>query len=289
MLCHRADYTVLQRKAHKQQSTGMLATMSRYDYGTLSLTLAVHDTVSNIGSSGQPLTPLLSLSIPSTSLSLFEPEPPRDTPFQLSIITQPTVLLIVRRSQSMQRARTNTALPAAEISLFNAPDLNPGALLTLASHCRSVSITSIHLSTHANANTHAYTFSQSISQPVSQAQQQPLQLVQSYNPHTRVIQLVGTEQRLKRSDEDYIKRSENASILFRHECCLKKNKAEAARHTLESDSPSAYSSLYGCPSDIRTQRAVVCAKWKWQTLLILRWVMQSDRKDRVNCRRGHNR
>ncbi|EJD00223.1 uncharacterized protein FOMMEDRAFT_57680, partial [Fomitiporia mediterranea MF3/22] len=40
---------------------------------------------------------------------------------------------------------------------------------------------------------------------------------------------VGTEQRLKRSDEDYIKQSENASILFRHECCLKKNKAEAAR------------------------------------------------------------
>ncbi|EJD01442.1 uncharacterized protein FOMMEDRAFT_21811, partial [Fomitiporia mediterranea MF3/22] len=255
------DYTVLQRKAHKQQSTGMLATMSRYNHshGTLSLTLAVHDTVSNIGSSGRPLTPLLSLSIPSTSLSLFEPEPPRDTPLQLSIITQPTVLLIVRRSQSMQRVCTNTALPVAQISSFNAPDLNPGAPLTLASHCCSVSISSIHLSTHANANTHTYTFSQSISQPVSQAQQQPLQLVQSYNPHTCVIQLVGTEQRLKRT-----------------------------RHTLESDSPSAYSLLYGCPSDIRTQRAVACAKWKWRTLLILRWVMQSDRKDRVNCRRGHN-
>ncbi|EJD08375.1 uncharacterized protein FOMMEDRAFT_16767, partial [Fomitiporia mediterranea MF3/22] len=223
------DYTVLQHKVHKQQSIGMLATMSRYNYshGTLSLTLTVHDTVSNIGSSSQPLTPLLSLSIPSTSLSLFEPEPLRDTPLC---------------SQSIQCVCTNTALPVAQISLFNTLDLNPSTLLTLALYCYS----------------------------------QPLQLVQSYNPHTCIIQLVGTEQQLKHSDEDYIKRSENASILFYHKCCLKKNKAEAAHYTLESDSPSAYSSLYGCPSDICTQCVVVCVKWKWWTLLILRWVIQSD-------------
>ncbi|EJD01765.1 uncharacterized protein FOMMEDRAFT_158927 [Fomitiporia mediterranea MF3/22] len=67
---------------------------------------AVHDSISN-GSSGPPLTlPEPSPSTPFTSLSPFEP--------------------------SMQRARTDTALPAAQISSSNAPDLNLGAPLTFA-------------------------------------------------------------------------------------------------------------------------------------------------------------
>ena len=38
----------------------------------------------------------------------------------------------------------------------------------------------------------------------------------------------GNERQPKRGDEDCIKRPENAFILFRHECCLRKNEAEAA-------------------------------------------------------------
>ena len=42
------------------------------------------------------------------------------------------------------------------------------------------------------------------------------------------IRLAGTERRPRYSGEDYIKRPENAFILFRRECCLKKNEAGAA-------------------------------------------------------------
>ncbi|EJC97412.1 uncharacterized protein FOMMEDRAFT_24467, partial [Fomitiporia mediterranea MF3/22] len=42
-------------------------------------------------------------------------------------------------------------------------------------------------------------------------------------------------------------------------------------------------------SDIRTRGAVACAKWRWQTLVILRWVMRGACKDGFNCRRSHNR
>ncbi|EJD02594.1 uncharacterized protein FOMMEDRAFT_155911 [Fomitiporia mediterranea MF3/22] len=68
-----------------------------------------------------------------------------------------------------QCANTDTALPVAQISTFNAPDLNPGAPLTLAAHGRSASISSIQLLTNAR------TLCQTIPQPVSQALPQPAQ------------------------------------------------------------------------------------------------------------------
>ncbi|KAL5476628.1 RFG1_2 [Sanghuangporus weigelae] len=50
------------------------------------------------------------------------------------------------------------------------------------------------------------------------------------------LQLAGTERRPKCIDEDYIKRAENAFILFRRECCLRKNENEAeAAGTQEGD------------------------------------------------------
>ena len=66
---------------------------------------------------------------PSTSPSAFEPERPRDTLYEPRLLLS-SLPLIARRSQSMQRTRTNTPLPTAQISSFNAPDLNPGAPLT---------------------------------------------------------------------------------------------------------------------------------------------------------------
>ncbi|EJD04604.1 uncharacterized protein FOMMEDRAFT_155753 [Fomitiporia mediterranea MF3/22] len=67
---------------------------------------------------------------PSTLPSLFEPVSPRDTLLQFT--SQFTALLTTFRSQSMQRARTDTASPAAQINSFNSPDVNPqpGALLS---------------------------------------------------------------------------------------------------------------------------------------------------------------
>ncbi|EJD08000.1 uncharacterized protein FOMMEDRAFT_150635 [Fomitiporia mediterranea MF3/22] len=115
-----------------------LATMSMYVYShcaTPSLTRptlyafaflrAGHDTTLN-RSSGPLLTPIqdeLNPSTSSTSPSPFEPERPRDTPFQ-----------------SMQHALTDTASLATQISSFNTLDLNPGAPLTLAARRRGVSI-----------------------------------------------------------------------------------------------------------------------------------------------------
>ncbi|EJC99138.1 uncharacterized protein FOMMEDRAFT_160704 [Fomitiporia mediterranea MF3/22] len=94
----------------------------------------------NHRNSGPPLTPLEpSPSTPSTSPSPFEPERPRDIPLQSSTATtQFTTPPFLRRSQSMQRARTDTALPAAQISSFNTADLNPGVPLFLATHRRVV-------------------------------------------------------------------------------------------------------------------------------------------------------
>ncbi|EJC97314.1 uncharacterized protein FOMMEDRAFT_163985 [Fomitiporia mediterranea MF3/22] len=65
---------------------------------------------------------------------------PRDTPLQSSAATTRfTAPPFLRRSQSMQRARTDTASPAAQISSFNTADLNPGAPLFLATQSRATS------------------------------------------------------------------------------------------------------------------------------------------------------
>ncbi|EJC97274.1 uncharacterized protein FOMMEDRAFT_164182 [Fomitiporia mediterranea MF3/22] len=96
---------------------------------------AGHDTTLN-RSGGPLLTPIqdeLNPSTSSTSPSPFNPECPRDTPFQ-----------------SMQHALTDTALLAAQISSFNAPDLNPGAPLTLATRCRGAFISLLQAPALAN-------------------------------------------------------------------------------------------------------------------------------------------
>ncbi|EJC97304.1 uncharacterized protein FOMMEDRAFT_164039 [Fomitiporia mediterranea MF3/22] len=160
---------------------------------------------------------------------------------------------------------TNTASPAAQIILLNAPDHDPGAPLTLATRHRNTSISSLQLATHINANTHTHTFSQTVSQLLSQVQPQPTQHAQPYNRQAHAIQLAGTERRPKRGDEDYIKRPENTSFLFRCGCCWEKNEARgsssyttsivsvsSSASTADSDdyskfdSLSADSSLYGC-------------------------------------------
>ncbi|EJD00242.1 uncharacterized protein FOMMEDRAFT_159926 [Fomitiporia mediterranea MF3/22] len=125
-----------------------LATMSMYNhsYGTtLSLTVPIpraftslcagHDTALN-RSSGPPLTP-----------------------------SEPNIYSCNPRLRS----------PLLRLHSFNAPDLNPGAPLTLAARRRGAFIFLIQLPTHANTNAHAHahTLTQSISQPVSQAQLQP--------------------------------------------------------------------------------------------------------------------
>ncbi|EJD06961.1 uncharacterized protein FOMMEDRAFT_17408 [Fomitiporia mediterranea MF3/22] len=85
------------------------------------------------------------------------------------------------------------------------------------------------------------------------------------NSHTHAIQLAGTERRPKRGDEDYIKRPENTSFLFRCGCCWEKNEARgsssyttstvsvsSSASTADSDDYSEFdslstdSSLYGC-------------------------------------------
>lgn len=126
----------------------------------------------------------------------------------------------------MQRVRTATASPAAPLSSFNASDLAPGAPLTLAARRRGSLISSLALPSHPALQTHTLSLTQSVSQPpaINEAQPHP----QPHNPHAHAIQPAGTERRPKRGDEYYIKRLENAFILFRRECCLKKNEAEAA-------------------------------------------------------------
>ncbi|KAL5522919.1 hypothetical protein ACEPAF_1186 [Sanghuangporus sanghuang] len=187
----------------------------------------VHDSLSN-GNHGPPLTPPEpSPSTPSTSPSPFEPERPQNAS-QPQLQQQPglpqfTAPHIARRSQSVQRVRADTASPAAQISSFNAPDAHPGAPLTLAARRRGSSISSLALPAHS----HTLNFSQPPApQPAPQAQQVPPPLPP--NPHAHTLQLAGTERRPKRGDEDYIKRPENAFILFRRECCLRKNEAEVA-------------------------------------------------------------
>ncbi|EJC97405.1 uncharacterized protein FOMMEDRAFT_163548 [Fomitiporia mediterranea MF3/22] len=76
------------------------------------------------GSIDPPLTPPApSLSATSTLPSLFTSGRPRDTPSRS--MTQHTVPSIACCSKSMQHARTDTDLPVAQISLLDAPDLNP--------------------------------------------------------------------------------------------------------------------------------------------------------------------
>ncbi|KAI5118146.1 hypothetical protein M0805_008152 [Coniferiporia weirii] len=149
---------------------------------------SVHDALR-----AMPLTPPEpSPSTPSTSPSPFELERDDDGSSQASPAA-PDVA--ARRSFSQQRIRTQTASPAAQISSFNAPDAAPGVPITLAHRRRGSSISSLALPP---------------------------------NPHMYAIQLNGPERRPKRGDEDYIKRPENAFILFRRDCCLRKNEAEAA-------------------------------------------------------------
>ncbi|EJD00061.1 uncharacterized protein FOMMEDRAFT_159668 [Fomitiporia mediterranea MF3/22] len=131
----------------------MLATMSLYGYSrraTLSLTwytlsfstrsvlettldrptprafafLCARHGIALNGSIDPPLTPPApSLSATSTLPSLFTSGRPRDTP--LRSMTQHTVPSIACCSKSMQHARTDTDSPVAQISLLDAPDLNP--------------------------------------------------------------------------------------------------------------------------------------------------------------------
>ncbi|EJC97475.1 uncharacterized protein FOMMEDRAFT_163147 [Fomitiporia mediterranea MF3/22] len=128
-----------------------LTTMSMYDYSQgaipsptpCTLSFPTYHSMLDITLDGPtprafkfPSAP--SPSTPSTSPSPFEPERPRDTPLQSSAATTRfTAPPFLRRSQSMQRARTDTASPAAQISSFNAADLNPGAPLFLVTQsCR---------------------------------------------------------------------------------------------------------------------------------------------------------
>ena len=179
---------------------------------------SVHDSFSN-ANRGPPLTPPEpSPSTPSTSPSPFEPERVQNASQpQLQQVGQPqfTAPHIARRSQSMQRERADTASPAAQISSFNAPEANPGAPLTLAARRRGSSISSLAI---PNSHSHTLNFGQSAAQPASQTSQVPPQPLPP-NPHAHTLQLTGTERRPKRGDEDYVKRAENAFILFRRECC----------------------------------------------------------------------
>lgn len=53
------------------------------------------------------------------------------------------------------------------------------------------------------------------------------------------ITLGAPERRPKRGDEDYIKRPENAFILFRRDCCLRKNQVEAEAAAAAADGNAA--------------------------------------------------
>ncbi|EJD03351.1 uncharacterized protein FOMMEDRAFT_156750 [Fomitiporia mediterranea MF3/22] len=101
----------------------------------------VHDTISNHRSSGPPLTPPEpSPSTPSTSPSPFEPERPRDTPLQSSTTTtQFTAPPIARRSQSMQRARTQFRLQPKSAALTL-------RISTLVHHSSLLHTFAVHLS-----------------------------------------------------------------------------------------------------------------------------------------------
>ncbi|EJD00222.1 uncharacterized protein FOMMEDRAFT_159893 [Fomitiporia mediterranea MF3/22] len=178
----------------------------------------------------------------STSPSPFEPERLRDTSLQSSTMTQFTAPLIVRRSQSMQRAYTDMALPAApsQINLFNTLDLNTGAPLTPAAHCSQC----IHLLNPPVNLTICFTSTTQPPQPTG--------------THNSTIQLVETERRPKRGDEGYIKRPENVFILFCRKCCWRKNEAEAACHTIVQVL-GPFGCLHTTCSGVR--------KWRWQTLL----------------------
>ncbi|KAL5492476.1 hypothetical protein ACEPAI_3923 [Sanghuangporus weigelae] len=87
--------------------------------------------------------------------------------------------------------------------------------LAYADRMRGPSISSLALPAHS----HTLNFSHPAAQPAPQAQQVPPPLPP--NPYAHTLQLTGTEQRPKRGDGDYIKRAENAFILFRRECCLR--------------------------------------------------------------------
>lgn len=133
-------------------------------------------------------------STPSTSPSPFQDDASGSPSPELAR------LAISSRRPSLQVQRTES--PAAQINPFNAfePSLASGPI-TLAHRRRGSSISSLQLGPAVS--------------PHAQAPPQT---------HTLALGGIGIpERRPKRGDEDYIKRPENAFILFRRDCCQKRN------------------------------------------------------------------
>ena len=146
------------------------------------------------------------------------------------------------------RTQTNTPRSASPVS---------PPTLTLAHRRRGATISSLNISSSSKdminfgsqrpnfvsgpvpfPSSHSNSYDSDIveSQPQSQTEIEPSRCqprsrsqsvvpnVQASNPHAHGIMLNGGgERRPKRGDEDYIKRPENAFILFRRSCCLKQN------------------------------------------------------------------
>ena len=120
-------------------------------------------------------------------------------------------------SYSLQIPLQRAASPAAHINPFNSfePSL-AGDLVTLAQRRRGSSISSLQLGP----------------QPSPHAQPPP-------QVHTLALGGIGLpERRPKRGDEDYIKRPENAFILFRRDCCQKRNAEEAVAAANGTEDPN---------------------------------------------------
>ncbi|EJC97370.1 uncharacterized protein FOMMEDRAFT_163722 [Fomitiporia mediterranea MF3/22] len=139
---------------------------------------------------------------------------------------------------------------AAQISLFNAPDPNLGAPLTLAARCHGTA------SASTTCSTSIHTRMQFNLQGPSDDQSVVMKTTSNgprTHPSSSVADAVGKRTRQRQLIIHYKYSNLTRSPPIVH--CM------AAR------------------SDIRTRRAVACAKWRWQTLVILRWVMRCACKD----------